>query len=163
VSRGAISADLRRRVADTARHRCGYCLTSQRVVGPLLEIDHIVPEAHGGTSEEENLFLACPMCNGHKSDKRSATDPRDVKVAVDGKLKKRWDETLGVIRKAKGQGAEAFDELWGLRVLLALGLRVLPLPSGTVGFFGAVLYMSARGRKRPYVASGSHGGGGGGR
>lgn len=80
MSRSAISADLRRRVADAARHRCGYCLTSQRVVGPLLEIDHIVPEAHGGTSEEENLFLACPMCNGHKSDKRSAADPLDGEV-----------------------------------------------------------------------------------
>lgn len=49
-------------------------------MGPLLEIDHIVPESHGGTSEEENLFLACPMCNGHKSDKRSATDPLDGEV-----------------------------------------------------------------------------------
>lgn len=75
MSRAAISAELRRRVAETARHRCGYCLTSQRVVGPLLEIDHIVPEAHGGSSEEENLFLACPMCNGHKSDKLSGVDP----------------------------------------------------------------------------------------
>lgn len=39
-------------------------------------------------------------------------EPRDVKVKVDGKLKKQWDETLGVIRKAKAQGADAFDELW---------------------------------------------------
>jgi len=38
--------------------------------------------------------------------------PRDVKVVVDGKLKKLWDQTLGAINKAKGQGAEAFDELW---------------------------------------------------
>lgn len=35
-----------------------------------------------------------------------------MKVKVDGKLKKQWDETLGVIRRAKGRGAEAFDELW---------------------------------------------------
>ncbi len=38
--------------------------------------------------------------------------PRDVKVLVDGKLKKQWDQTLTAIKKAKGQGAEAFDELW---------------------------------------------------
>jgi hypothetical protein len=38
--------------------------------------------------------------------------PRDVKVVVDGKLKKQWDQTLAAIKKAKGQGAEAFDELW---------------------------------------------------
>lgn len=51
-----ISTALRHRVAETARFRCGYCLTSQRVVGPLLEIEHIVPEAKGGVSEEENLL-----------------------------------------------------------------------------------------------------------
>lgn len=34
-----------------------------------------MPEAHGGTSEEENLFLACPMCNSHKSNRQSALDP----------------------------------------------------------------------------------------
>lgn len=39
-------------------------------------------------------------------------EPRDVKVVVDGRLKGLWDSTLDVIRKAKGQGAEAFDELW---------------------------------------------------
>ena len=51
----AISATLGQRVAVAARFRCGYCLTSQRIIGPLLEIDHIIPEARGGTSDEENL------------------------------------------------------------------------------------------------------------
>ena len=58
-----IPAALRQRVAESARFRCGYCLTSQRVIGPLLEIDHIVPQARGGTHDEDNLFLACPMCS----------------------------------------------------------------------------------------------------
>jgi hypothetical protein len=49
MSRTAISGALRQRVAEAARFRCGYCLTSQRVIGPLLEIDHIVPEARGGS------------------------------------------------------------------------------------------------------------------
>jgi hypothetical protein len=40
-----------------------------------LEIDHIVPLAKGGTDEESNLWLACPVCNGHKSDKTEAIDP----------------------------------------------------------------------------------------
>lgn len=45
--------------------------------------------------------------------KRTITkSPRDVKVAVDAKLKKLWDATLAEIRKAKGRGAEAFDDLW---------------------------------------------------
>jgi hypothetical protein len=75
MSRTFISDALRRRVAETARFRCGYGLTSQRIIGPLLEIEHLVPEARGGTSEEENLFLACPRCNSHKGDRTEAIDP----------------------------------------------------------------------------------------
>jgi len=40
-----------------------------------LEIEHIVPLAQGGTDAESNLWLACPLCNGHKSDKTDAVDP----------------------------------------------------------------------------------------
>jgi hypothetical protein len=75
VRRRHISARTRERVARAALYRCGYCLTSQRVIGPLLEIDHIVPEAHGGTSHERNLWLACPLCNSHKADRVQALDP----------------------------------------------------------------------------------------
>jgi len=32
-----------------------------------LEIEHIIPLAMGGTDEESNLWLACPICNAHKS------------------------------------------------------------------------------------------------
>jgi hypothetical protein len=70
-----ISAALRQRVAEATRFRCGYCHTAQRVVGPLLEIDHIFPEVRGGTSDEDNLVLACPMCNSHKADKCETIDP----------------------------------------------------------------------------------------
>lgn len=40
-----------------------------------LEVEHIVPLAKSGTDDEENLWLACPICNGHKSDKVEAPDP----------------------------------------------------------------------------------------
>ena len=75
MSTHSISAALRQRVAAAARFRCGYCLTSQQIIGPLLEIDHIVPEAKGGTNDEENLFLACPLCNSYKAAHQEATDP----------------------------------------------------------------------------------------
>ena len=70
-----ISAALRQRIAEAARLRCGYCLTAQRIIGPLLEIDHIIPEARGGSSDEDNLWLACPLCNGHKADRQEGLDP----------------------------------------------------------------------------------------
>jgi HNH endonuclease len=51
MSPAYIAGALRQRVAAAAYFRCGYCLPSQRIIGPLLEIDHIVPEARGGTSD----------------------------------------------------------------------------------------------------------------
>lgn len=88
-----ISAAIRQRVAETARLRCGYCLTSQHIIGPLLEIDHIVPQARGGTHDEDNLFLACPMCNSHKADRLEAVDPEGrMTVSFFKARMERWDE-----------------------------------------------------------------------
>jgi HNH endonuclease len=74
MSPRGVSVALRQRVAEAARFRCGYCLTAQRIIGPLLEIDHIIPEARGGSSNEENLWLACPMYNSHKADRQEPLD-----------------------------------------------------------------------------------------
>ncbi|MBI4674788.1 MAG: HNH endonuclease [Chloroflexi bacterium] len=70
-----ITGELRRRVFESARFRCGYCQTSQLVIGPLLELDHIIPEGRGGASEENNLWVACPLCNSRKSDRIEGLDP----------------------------------------------------------------------------------------
>ena len=40
-----------------------------------MEIDHIVLQSLGGLTEEENLWLACSLCNDHKSDRFAALDP----------------------------------------------------------------------------------------
>ena len=88
-----ISAALRQRVAAAAGYRCGYCLTSQRIVGPLLEIDHIIPESRGGTDNEDNLFLACPMCNSHKAEKVEAFDTGTATiVALFNPRTERWQD-----------------------------------------------------------------------
>ena len=75
MSRSYIPKALRERVTAQARHRCGYCLTSEATVGTPMEIDHIVPESIGGQTEEDNLWLACSLCNDHKSDRIAALDP----------------------------------------------------------------------------------------
>jgi 5-methylcytosine-specific restriction endonuclease McrA len=46
-----------------------------------LHVEHIVPVAAGGGSTEDNLWLACPLCNGYKGTQTHATDPRDGEVA----------------------------------------------------------------------------------
>lgn len=75
MARNDIPAGVERRVREAARHRCGYCRSPQQLVMARLEIEHIVPLAKGGTDDETNLWLACPICNGHKSDKIDAVDP----------------------------------------------------------------------------------------
>lgn len=73
--RRPIPAEVDRRVREAARDRCGYCLSPQSLVMARLEIDHLTPVANGGSDDVENLWLACPICNRHKSDKTTATDP----------------------------------------------------------------------------------------
>lgn len=75
MSRTRLAADAERRLRDAARHRCGYCLSPQRLVFAPLEIEHIQPRSQGGADNESNLWLSCPLCNSHKSDKTSAIDP----------------------------------------------------------------------------------------
>lgn len=78
-----ISTALRKRIREQSKDRCGYCLSEQRYVMGRLEIDHILPQAHGGTDDETNLWLSCRMCNGFKGAQTTGHDPtskRQVKL-----------------------------------------------------------------------------------
>lgn len=66
---------LRRRVADAAGHSYGYCQTSQQISGAQMHIEHLIPLALGGTSDESNLWLACAWCNSYKGAKTHGADP----------------------------------------------------------------------------------------
>lgn len=44
--------------------KCQYCGKSAPDV--VLEIDHVIPVAHGGTNDVENLVTACRECNNGK-------------------------------------------------------------------------------------------------
>jgi hypothetical protein len=71
-----IPAEIAQRVRASAQNRCGYCLSPQMLVMARLEIEHIIPIFKGGSDDESNLWLACPLCNGHKSSKIEAVDPK---------------------------------------------------------------------------------------
>jgi 5-methylcytosine-specific restriction endonuclease McrA len=66
---------VRARVRTQANHQCGYCLSLQKYVLGVLEIEHIIPKAAGGTDDEENLWLACRLCNSYKGIQTQAEDP----------------------------------------------------------------------------------------
>src|SRR5258706_156207 len=70
------SRQLREHIAVAAGHRCGYCRTPTNLVGYPLTIDHIVPEARGGATVEENLWLACVACNQFKGTRVSGRDAK---------------------------------------------------------------------------------------
>ncbi len=75
MSSSQIPEEVRARVRVQAKNRCGYCLSLQKyVLGPL-EIEHIIPKAAAGTDNEENLWLACRLCNNFKGIQTHAKDP----------------------------------------------------------------------------------------
>lgn len=75
MSRRRGPATIDQRVRKTAQNRCGYCLSPQHLVMARLEIEHIMPLAKGGSNDESNLWLSCPICNRYKSDKTTGYDP----------------------------------------------------------------------------------------
>jgi hypothetical protein len=69
-----ISKKLKTKICQQAQNRCGYCLFPQSLNPTVLEIEHLLPTANGGTDEEENLWLACRLCNGYKGVQIEALD-----------------------------------------------------------------------------------------
>lgn len=70
-----ISVELRQQVRSDAGRRCGYCHSSESLTSAPLEIEHIVPEAAGGPTIRENLWLACHRCNEYKGARTRVVDP----------------------------------------------------------------------------------------
>jgi len=72
---------LRDRVRKRADNRCEYCgLVQKHSPVARLQIEHIVPLKHGGTSHFENLALACIDCNLHKGTNLTGIDPESGMV-----------------------------------------------------------------------------------
>lgn len=89
----SISALLRKRVAETAHNRCGYCLMPTEYVYAPMEIDHIWPLTLGGTDDEENLWLACPRCNLYKSSQTHSHDTEtNQRVRLFNPREQVWSE-----------------------------------------------------------------------
>lgn len=87
----SVPESVRERVRERAGHRCGYCQSHQEyVLGPL-EVEHTIPTAAGGTDEEDNLWLACRLCNHYKGVQTRGRDPRTGrKVALFNPRRQHW-------------------------------------------------------------------------
>lgn len=93
MSSDYIPVELRRRVAEQSRHRCGYCLTQEAVIGSPMEFDHLLPRSLGGPTTEDNLWLACSLCNDHKSSRFLIIDPETgLAVRVFNPRRQEWSD-----------------------------------------------------------------------
>ena len=68
-------------VRRRARYRCEYCQFPERFAELRFQVDHILPQKHGGSAELENLALACFRCNSHKGPNLSGIDPQSGRLA----------------------------------------------------------------------------------
>lgn len=73
---------IRQRVRQRAGNRCEYCLSHQDYVMGRLQIDHVIPRAKGGSDTDDNLCLACELCNQYKWTKTQGLDPQSGETVV---------------------------------------------------------------------------------
>ncbi len=69
------SDELRQLVIQRARERCEYCLMPQKASTIPYQIDHIISKQHGGTDNDSNLALCCPVCNRYKGPNVATLEP----------------------------------------------------------------------------------------
>lgn len=80
----AVRRALRFQILRRDNHACRYC--GAKAPEAKLTVDHVIPEALGGTDDPSNLVTACDTCNGGKS----ATPPDAAHVAGVSDDQIRW-------------------------------------------------------------------------
>ena len=84
----AVSKRLRFEILRRDEHTCTYCGESAPNV--TLHVDHVIPEALGGSDDASNLTTACKDCNAGKSS--TAPDAPNV-ASVDARAAK-WKDAM---------------------------------------------------------------------
>ena len=93
MSRAHISAVLREQVRRDSHARCGYCHSPEAFLGMPLDVDHLIPEAVGGHTTRDNLWLACSRCNDFKGDRVDVVDPvTSERVVWFNPRRQRWSD-----------------------------------------------------------------------
>lgn len=119
---------MRREIVRRAGNRCEYCQLSQAGQEAAFHIDHIDPVASGGSSEPENLALACVSCSLRKGAKRKALDPSSRTVAfLFHPRQQTWDDHfLWKNHRVRGIPAtgRATVDLLKMNRALAVAIRV---------------------------------------
>jgi hypothetical protein len=104
--------------------RCEYCRAPQAAFRRPFHIEHIIARQHGGTTQLDNLALACWRCNLKKGPNLAGIDPKTGRM-----------EPLFHPRKARWADHFAL----GIGTLLPLGIQVqglTPIGRATVWVLG---------------------------
>lgn len=83
--RPKISKTKRKRIYMRDKGICAYCGCHLKYKPNGFHIDHIVPLAHGGNNEDDNLTLSCASCN--ESKKTKLIKPRFIRGVLNGTKK----------------------------------------------------------------------------
>lgn len=120
MSKTYIPKDLRQKITRRAKNRCGYCQTQAEVIGQPMQIDHIIPEAAGGKTVEENLWMSCVACNQRKGVRTEALDPQTGEmVALFNPVLQEWSQHF--------QWSEDATEMVGLTPVGRATIKALQL------------------------------------
>lgn len=99
----AIAARLRYEVLKRDGHRCYYCHTTELP----LTVDHVIPQALGGTDDPANLVAACSPCNSGKA----STNPADNQVAEADWRALVWSAAITVLAEDRLREHQKFAEI----------------------------------------------------
>jgi hypothetical protein len=88
-----ITAHLKRLVIERAAGCCEYCRSQSRFAPEPFSVEHIVPRATGGATEESNLALSCQGCNSYKAVRTNAPDSlTGLSAALFNPRQQKWSE-----------------------------------------------------------------------
>jgi hypothetical protein len=62
-------------IKQRANNCCEYCKSQAKFSSDSFSIEHIIPRSKGGTSDLDNLAVACQGCNNFKYSHTQAIDP----------------------------------------------------------------------------------------
>lgn len=97
----AISKRLRFEILRRDGHRCYYCHTDELP----LTVDHVIPQALGGSDDPTNLAAACGDCNGGKA----SIVPGSETVADVDRRALLWSAAIKVLAQERQSRRDARD------------------------------------------------------
>jgi hypothetical protein len=93
MSEWGVTARQKESLANQAGRCCEYCRAPSRYSASPFSIDHVIPQARGGATVNDNLAYACQGCNSFKYTKTTAIDPiSNVEVPLFHPRRQRWSE-----------------------------------------------------------------------